>query len=1436
MFVKIGKYRVKEEIKAIDMRASMLNLGGISIYRYICGTLLLLIIFWIFGSQQVLADKFDFEEFKKSLPKQLGASNYGTEFYFTLHPCWENGDGLKEIKVYASSYTTTDVRLEVAGKAYTAQKTIYANEVVEFDLSPGVALCYQKKEDEPPQPDAVFSQFGIHLTSDMPVIAYCIAKFETASDGFLILPVGVLGNHYIISSYVDPSDNSSQWFPSYTSIVAAYDDTDVSFVLGGNFNTETTSGMVHSNLYKKRLMKGDVWLISSKGSGADLSGSIISSSKPIAVVSGSYCSNVPSDVHSCGYLIEMETADRNWGRQFYVSNLTKRKRNSIIKIYARQSKTNIYRDGQLVGNILTPGGVEGVGYLHMRVDADPAKPVVISSDKPIQVVQYNTGYEDDDVNSSPFQMTLIPCEQMQQELQFNTPGVISGSSFPEHYFNLCYSTNEDGTIPDDLLFGKVFNNKIIWEQVKASDPSPGDEFKIRYNGQRYFCKKFSLPGDGVYRFKSTKPMSGYLYGISSNTSYGYPASMNQVLLDKNDYEAPIPRWTQECDGSVLNGTVTDMPDDDKIRSNLGMILFHINESYNYQFKSEKFIPGETRTTTWQLFVKDPTKDARALITFTDRRGNDTTIMIEYTAFRIKINPSFIDFGIMKKGDVKEIKFWIVNESEVHPYYVSNFKLKKGDVGFKILLSIPSIKIKPRDSAEFKIRFTATEEGEFYDSIAVGDVCLTNYYSTAYAKVASAIIEATNVQFSDVTIGKKVSQTAYIINKGLVPLFVTAYSGPQKNQIFEANYRREISPNDVLVVNPGERFSYSVTFSPLEDKYYEDYIVFSSDAKTIDSVCIINGRGVKAGLVANSYDWGKRRISRNTKPEYYIPPYSPDNGTEIIKLENSGTEKVIITGIEIISEKNSTAFIFDKSRFNYLEIPAGGSTVVPVKFHPEKIGDYELIFKYKNSANSNTETVLKGVGTLPKVIFPDVNFDTSIVNDFTNPVVRNAVIYSDNCHYCDKLTLKDLKPLPNDNSIGIDGIHYSQEGFLFNKDSLHLPIELMPGDSLVFPARFVPQIIDKKKVELQTVSDAEEEATSTWYGAGLSQLIKVTGDTISICSGTVDTLICTVENIGIIDLAINFVAFEQYYPEFSFVNIEDTKQFVLAPGEFRRIKILYQPSMPGTSKTNVIINNSTQDNPEARITIVGNSMIYNLEAMVSPMFQSVSVNSEAIVKIFINNEIDTEYNKIKELDIELRYNGDFLYLQKSNISLGKIAEGKFILDGSNIFIDNDSGIARIHIESVSEEYLSGKGELLKLKFWTYLPKDSVNSADISFNIRTNEGKCLNITTQRGNVSLKPTCAFELRRINISNYENDLKLLSNATTVNEPKIEFSLAFDGLTKIEIYNYLGELIATILSEELKSGAYRMAIDAEKLTSGPYICRMVSGNFEKSIQFLLLK
>ena len=58
---------------------------------------------------------------------------------------------------------------------------------------------------------------------------------------------------------------------------------------------------------------------------------------------------------------------------------------------------------------------------------------------------------------------------------------------------------------------------------------------------------------------------------------------------------PVPVWTVNCDGSVNNATVTDMPDDDNVRSNLSLIYMHTNESYNYTFdyKPLDIIPGKT---------------------------------------------------------------------------------------------------------------------------------------------------------------------------------------------------------------------------------------------------------------------------------------------------------------------------------------------------------------------------------------------------------------------------------------------------------------------------------------------------------------------------------------------------------------------------------------------------------------------------------------------------------------------------------------------------------------------------------------------------------------------------------------------------------------------------------------------------------------------------
>jgi len=79
----------------------------------------------------------------------------------------------------------------------------------------------------------------------------------------------------------------------------------------------------------------------------------------------------------------------------------------------------------------------------------------------------------------------------------------------------------------------------------------------------------------------------------------------------------------------------DLGDNASSPSNLALVIFHKNNSINYNFeiKSEdkNWIQGEANKVHWKAWVIDPSKDAVAFLTFADRAGNDTTIMLQYSA-------------------------------------------------------------------------------------------------------------------------------------------------------------------------------------------------------------------------------------------------------------------------------------------------------------------------------------------------------------------------------------------------------------------------------------------------------------------------------------------------------------------------------------------------------------------------------------------------------------------------------------------------------------------------------------------------------------------------------------------------------------------------------------------------------------------------------------
>jgi hypothetical protein len=121
-----------------------------------------------------------------------------------------------------------------------------------------------------------------------------------------------------------------------------------------------------------------------------------------------------------------------------------------------------------------------------------------------------------------------------------------------------------------------------------------------------------------------------------------------------------------------------------------------------------------------------------------------------------------------------------------------------------------------------------------------------------------------------------------------------------------------------------------------------------------------------------------------------------------------------------------------------------------------------------------------------------------------------------------------------------------------------------------------------------------------------------------------------------------------------------------------------------------------------------------------------------------------------------------------------------------------------------------------------------------NIRIQRGKTyfykLQDVSLRGVVYTHPIKAVTLpEAYNLSqNFPNPF----NPSTL----IEFTLQKSGRTSLEVYNMLGQKVATLVNEQLGAGNYRYTWNAAGLPSGIYFYRIQSGTFNETKKMMLLK
>lgn len=372
----------------------------------------------IFCTSNLYGQKSISEEVKK-LPSYLNSSNAGTEYYVSIHPVLiETLQPTDGCYLYIASGYKTKVTIENEFAGTSRQYQTKPNDCIRIDLDlKEIQVYVNTNGNSNGHPiETVYPGKAIKITSNDPIIVYACVKISFTSDAFLVLPTSSWGKEYVVNTY-----ESHDWtmpgrnLASMCTIVAGYDSTTVSFTLVGNGTTETVGGMKIGETKQFIMNKGDVVAVaSSEIAGSTLAGSRIASSKPIGVISGVQCADVPSDRPWCDYIIEMELPVSSWGNTYHLTKNFNRSAGPYFQVVAKEPNTTIYVNGIIldtlgVKNLTNVAEWKGYNFYGNVWSADKGN-IVVNADKPISVTMFNQGQSLDNIPNDPFQTVCYPIE------------------------------------------------------------------------------------------------------------------------------------------------------------------------------------------------------------------------------------------------------------------------------------------------------------------------------------------------------------------------------------------------------------------------------------------------------------------------------------------------------------------------------------------------------------------------------------------------------------------------------------------------------------------------------------------------------------------------------------------------------------------------------------------------------------------------------------------------------------------------------------------------------------------------------------------------------------------------------------------------------------------------------------------------------------------
>ncbi|GAB3903446.1 PKD domain-containing protein [Mucilaginibacter boryungensis] len=490
---------------------------------------------------------------------QGSTSNKGTEFWTV----WMNhkDDTGSNMSLYITGDSNTSGSVDfIDGVTASIPFTVTANAVTVVNIPTSVYLAAGGK----------FSK-GIHITSLKNIVVYAHIYANARSGATLVLPVNAMGKDYYSINYTQKPATAFSAF----CVVATENNTSVEITP----TAKLTTGEAANTKFTITLQKGEVY----QGlSSTDLTGTHIKSvstgtegCKKIAVYSGSsWIAITCTTKASADNLFQQSYPTASWGKSYVTAPLSGRNYD-VFRI--------VYSDPTAIVKLNGTAIPQSALVNNLYYEFTSSKPNSITSDKPIQVVQYAVtqgSNVDCTINTEnvgdPEMIFLSPIEQ---GLDHVTLYSTNKQNITQSYINVILPTSAVSTFIYD---GTAYNN------FSAVTGTTYSYAQIKVNS-------------GTHTISASLPFNAIAYGFGNVESYGYAAGTD--LKNLNEFI--------ELKDPATNAT-----------SSSGCV--------NITYKPQISIPYQTTKISWDL--KDgtaPVVDNSPILKGTVVKGTQTLYIYEY---------------------------------------------------------------------------------------------------------------------------------------------------------------------------------------------------------------------------------------------------------------------------------------------------------------------------------------------------------------------------------------------------------------------------------------------------------------------------------------------------------------------------------------------------------------------------------------------------------------------------------------------------------------------------------------------------------------------------------------------------------------------------------------------------------------------------------------